>query len=53
MGAIARERARDNGDERGRAFGRVIAILSLRARTEPRVSHCGAGGADETAGTGR
>jgi hypothetical protein len=38
VGAIARERVRDDGDERDRAFGRVIAGLSIPVRTEPGVT---------------
>jgi hypothetical protein len=44
VGAIAGERVEDDGDERDRAFGRVIANLSIHVRTEPGVTHRAAGG---------
>jgi hypothetical protein len=50
VGGFVGERVRQGGNERIRAFGGVVACLSMPLPTEPRVSHrvaCGAEAATE------
>jgi hypothetical protein len=46
VGAVAGESERHTSDDMDRAFGKVIAGLSILVRVEPGVSHC-VGGSPE------